>query len=260
MSCRGKIKYNFHKAILQRLFGLQRAMKKIATLSLFLSLSALANEAIIKNTYFDFKSSQMLTLENPANKHLDMVLVVDQNSKWSDQKVIEQINKTQKSLSHCGVQLKVLEIIKVDLPQKTLDQILVQNPYAGMPELKIIAEGKPENIIVGFLNRKIKKYGSAFAVNITSVKRSEQVPSIPSSRPLLNTFWISDNNIEHTSTPNALPSYSTMAHEIAHIAGDLGHLQDNLKPNLMGGNDAVSKSDYLNPTQCEKINSFSLLY
>ena len=142
------------------------------------------------------------------------------------------------------------------LPEKTKAQILIQDPYAGLAQIKVVEEGIPRDGYTGFLLQKIKPYGSAFAMNLRSVEHSERFPSMPSFRPLLNTFWISDNNIIHTSTPNADDTYSTFAHEIAHLIGNLGHVEDNQIPNLMSSSDTVGKSYYLNSDQCQAINDF----
>jgi hypothetical protein len=235
-------------------------MKFLWTISLLFLQSSFANEAIEKNSYFDFKSSEKVTLNSDANKYIDLILVVDDNSLWTKENMMSHIKRTQRTLKLCHIQIRNIEFINVDLPQKTITQLQVSDPYAGPPELKIANEGVPTEVVTGFMLRTINNKSIAFAMNISSVIRSERFPTMPSFRPLLNTFWISDNHITNTSTPNAEKSYSTLAHELLHIIGDLGHLENNMRPNLMGGNDNFSKSYYINPEQCRSSNLFNLLY
>lgn len=235
-------------------------MKKAILLTFLISQYSLANDIIKANSYFNVKSSESIILESTATKSIDLILVVDENSLWKKENIQEHLDKTQRTLSLCDIQIRSIEFVNVDLPEKTIAQLQVENPYKGPAELKIAKEGMPIDIVTGFMLRTIKSKSIAFAMNMSSVINSERYSNMPSFRPLLNTFWISDNHITNRSTPNAEKSYSTLAHELVHIVGDLGHLENNMRPNLMGGNDNYSKNYYINPEQCRLSHLFPLLY
>lgn len=220
-----------------------------------LSSIILANDAIKANTYFNFISSDKINLPHQNTHKLDLIVVIDINSKWLA-KLNEEINKTQKTLALCDIQISSIELVKVSIPPKTINQLNIQNPYAGPPELKIALEGLPNNILTAFLIDKYTRNGTAFAINRNSVLNSERYPTLPSWSPLENTTWITENFIPYSSAPGADKTYSTLAHEIVHIIGNLGHLENNQEPNLMGGNDNVAKSYALTQSQCDAIVNY----
>ncbi|MAZ50059.1 MAG: hypothetical protein CME65_15965 [Halobacteriovoraceae bacterium] len=232
-------------------------MKNKILLSLFFTSfisSASANEEIIRNSYFNYIGTLEKTYTSQADRQIELTIILDLESKWADDQIMNrELEKTQRSLGDCGIGINKVEFIQVTLPQKFKDQVLVNNPYLGMPEVPIGLEGIPERKLLGFLFQKIKPYGSAFAINLSSVIRSERTTQFPSYRPLLGTFWISEENSVHTNVPMADATYSTLAHEIVHIMGDLGHLENNTTRNLMGGSDIAGKNYSLTEAQCEAI-------
>lgn len=230
-------------------------IKKLIPFAISLMISsASANEEIIKNSYFNYIETVEKTYSIATDREIEMTLIVDKDSKWAEPAILNrEIRKTQRTLGVCGIGIKKIEFIHVTLPQKFKDQLLVNNPYLGMPEIPIGVEGLPERKLVGILFQKVKRWGSAFAINLSSVLRSEQTTQFPSYRPLLGTYWISEESSTHTNVPLADPTYSTMAHEIVHIMGDLGHIENNESPNLMGSSDYVGKNYSLTAEQCESI-------
>ena len=230
-------------------------MKTIILSALFI-LSSFANEAIRKNSYFNVVKVETSELATTQTNLINLVLVIDMDSKWTEIKLNEEIEKTQRSLQICDAQISSIEKVYVTLPMKTREQLNNQNPYAGPPELKIVLEGIPQKTMTGFLIDKYTRNGTAFAINRTSVERSERYPTLPSYAPMENTFWITDNFIPYNSAPGADKTYSTFAHEVVHIIGNLGHVENNPLPNLMGGNDAVGKSYALTQQQCDAILNY----
>ena len=172
-------------------------MKKLAIISILSLLisNTFANEEIIRNSHFNYIETVEKTYQVQTERQIEMTIVLDVDSKWAQNSILErELAKTQRSLGVCGIGIDKLEIIKVSLTQKFRDQILVNNPYLGLPEIPIAVEGLPERKLLGILYQKIKPYGSAFAINLSSVLRSERTSQFPSYRPLLGTYWISEDN------------------------------------------------------------------
>ena len=144
-------------------------MKKAILLTFLISQYSLANDIIKANSYFNVKSSESIILESTATKSIDLILVVDENSLWKKENIQEHLDKTQRTLSLCDIQIRSIEFVNVDLPEKTIAQLQVENPYKGPAELKIAKEGMPIDIVTGFMLRTIKSKSIAFAMNMSSV-------------------------------------------------------------------------------------------
>lgn len=209
------------------------------------------------NTYFEITNSSVEVLsQRDKSKTIDLILLLDVDSLWAQDEVLnKELEKVNKSLSSCSLTIGTIYKIKIKVSEKMITQLNYSNPYEGPSEKKIAKEGVPSELVTAFLIRKYTRRGHAHAYNLESIINSRRFGE--GYGPLLNTTWVSEDNLDPFSAPNALESYSTLSHELAHIIGNMGHIIAS-GPNLMPLNpeEGFPHSHELNSDQCQKILNF----
>ena len=187
---------------------------------------------------------------------LPLDLLVEEGSLWSLSALRLQLSKSSTILRQCGVVIGEVSVQTVRYAPETLRALNVEDPYKGPAELYLM-RGIPTPVArpMGFLFAKSIP-STASAYNAESVRRLT-FGTIDAS-PLLNTFHITEQSISNRVVPGAAASYNTFAHELVHLAGNLGHID--LYGNLMSSRDGRnSKTGQLTVEQCNAIKRFPLL-
>jgi hypothetical protein len=190
-------------------------------------------------------------------QQISLQLVVDEGSEWARPGELEaQIKKASGIFKKCGVELGKADIKIVRYTPAALTALNNPNPYKGPSELVLmngdLSKVRPAVFLFG---NQIASTAKAF--NTTSISRLSMGSPVD-VRPLLNTTLLSGHHRTNTPIPGAHDSYSTLAHELAHLFGDLDHVD--LPGNLMSSRrEPNSKTSGLTNEQCEKIRQHSLV-
>lgn len=180
-----------------------------------------------------------------------LALVVEDGSAWDKPGVLEGVlGKASAIFARCGVTLGDAEVVTVKWSAEGLRRLNDQNPYRGPAQMGVIGEPLiPKRRPVGFLFEKSVP-AVAEAYNADSVGRFK--PQFPAAAGLLDTFWITVDELTRKPRRDEAPSYSTFAHELTHILGNLPHTD--AAPNLMTNAETPgAKSGDLTPEQCAEI-------
>lgn len=185
----------------------------------------------------------------PANPPL--TLLVESGSGWEAPGLLERVlGKASALFAPCGVALGPVSVLTVRWSAESLRRLNVEDPYAGPAGLSVIADpAMPARRPLGFLFGPRSIPSTASAYNVSSGRTFSRFPEMPR---LVNTWWLTWD--QHARPPRAdeSPSYSVVAHELAHLFGDLGHVS--AAPNLMSDAETPgAKSGDLDAAQCAAI-------
>ena len=189
-------------------------------------------------------------------RQMPLDLIVEEGSLWTPATLATQLSKSTTIFRQCGVVIGEVNVQTVRFAPETLRALNVEDPYKGPAELILMRGLKtPVERPLGFLfARSIPSTASAY--NAESVRRLTY--GTIDARPLVNTFHITEQSIANRVVPGAHASYNTFAHELAHLAGNLGHIE--VYGNLMSSRDGRnSKTGALTAEQCAAIRAFPLL-
>jgi hypothetical protein len=211
------------------------------------SFNSFASMQILSTSKWKYNSS--------ATKQFPLALVANKNSYWSDRdKTRVAVDKLQQIFMTCDVAFSEVDFWVVKFSDDVLEPIRKPNPYKGPGE---IAVAKLSNL------PSVRPLGLLFATDIPSTAKAYNAESVRRLRTatidpsaLLNTFFMTHDWYDNRRVPGGTDSYDTMAHELAHILGNMGHID--VFANLMSTYDGEgSKTGDLTPEQCELIQSFS---
>lgn len=178
-----------------------------------------------------------LVMAAGASTHVPLELVMLRGSAWGPETVYPHIERAQRIFAACDIQFNPVRLITLDAPEFSRtpphDQELVEaHPPASHPAIYFFEGSGSE------------AYGEDFS------------PTAP-RRVLEYTAWIGS----HINTPEYVrarsPSYDTVAHEIAHLLCNCGHVAPGI-PNLLSGQ-AELVNDQVTPEQCEQFRASPLV-
>lgn len=203
------------------------------------------------------EESVMAPAQTEGIQQIPLQIFVDEGSEWAKPgEVAAQIRKASGIFRQCNVELGKTEIKVVKYSAAAVTALNNQNPYRGPSELVLmggeLTKVRPAVFLFG---NQIASTAKAFSS--TSISRLSMGSPVD-VKPLLNTTLLSGHHRTNDPIPGAHSSYSTFAHELAHLLGDIDHVD--LPGNLMSSRRAPgSKTSGLTPTQCEKIRQHSLI-
>ena len=189
-------------------------------------------------------------------QQIALQIFIDNSSEWAGTGELQShLRKASGIFLQCGLEIGRVEVKYVTYSERVINSLNNPNPYRGPPELALmkgdLSAVRPAMFLFG---RQIPSSASAF--NRTSINRLNAGGTIDVT-PLLHTTILSSHHSTNRPVPGANASYSTFAHELAHLLGDLDHVDEG--NNLMSSRDgANSKSGRLNPAQCRRIQEYSL--
>lgn len=213
---------------------------------LLLSFNAFASMDVLTTYKWEYETN--------ASKQLPLALIASENSIWADpKKTQEGIAKLQRIFMTCDISFSEVELWVVRFSDEVLGPIRRPNPYKGPGELAVAQlENLPVTRPLGVLfGTEIPSTAKAY--NAESVRRLRTATIDPSA--LLNTFFMTHDWFDNRRVPGGSESYDTMAHELAHLLGNMGHID--VVPNLMTTHETPnSKSGDLTSEQCALMRLF----
>lgn len=178
-----------------------------------------------------------------------LAVIVEEGSGWEG-RLEAVLGKASAIFAPCGLALGEAEVLTVRWSAEGLRRLNNGNPYDGPAQAAVMDEPQlPARRPLVFLFKKGTVPSTASAYNLTAVTRlGRSYPKVPK---LLNTVWMTLDH-ELSTPPQRAPSYSTLAHELTHLFGDLGHTR--AEPNLMSESDrpGAHTGDLL-PEQCAEV-------
>lgn len=203
---------------------------------------------------------------NPAFQpviRLPLALVVEVGSVWEQRaRLMGHLNKTNRIFSRCGVQLQDVEVTTVTLLPAMIEALRNSDPQLGPHEVPYMADPQvPAVRPLGFLTGARRYYSSAAAYNRDSISRlsiGHSAEAKAGIAGLLDTFHITGDSMENDmSNPRVTtPTYSTFAHELTHLYGNLEHVD--IPRNLMSVVDGRgTHTGDLTDWQCEAIRAYT---
>lgn len=196
----------------------------------------------------------------PAEKlSVPLALVVEAGSEWAAPGVLEgMLGKASAIFAPCGLTLGAAEVLAVRWTPQALQELNDANPYFGPSQLHVIDEPLlPQRRPAGFLfTNSIPATASAYSLKSVNQFIHTGQPKVAK---MLNTTWLTSNwHSAHACGDldcpggDIAPGFSVFAHELAHLFGNLDHVDD--VPNLMtNASTKGAKSGDLTKAQCSEI-------
>lgn len=191
----------------------------------------------------------------PGRQQIPLSIILEEGTIWTSE-LKAHLDKANKIFHQCGIEFGAVEVSYVKLAKPLIESMKKPDPYKGPAELNFMkGEVSATRPLIFLLGKQTPSGAKAF--NATSVKKLSSWKVDAS--PLLNTTFITEQHHSHGKVPGSLPSYNTLAHELAHLFGDFDHINemDNLMSNF---EKPGSKSGRLNPHQCKQIQSHLLTW
>lgn len=195
--------------------------------------------------------ASFVPVSSPQSKTPPMTLLVEQGSGFETPGRLERmLGKASAIFAPCGVALGAVDVRVVRWSAEALRLLNLENPYAGPSGLRVIADpGMPTQRPLGFLFGARSIPSTASAYTVSSGVTFGRFPNMPK---LVNTWWLTMDQESRPPRFDQAPSYSITAHELAHLFGNLGHVD--FAPNLMSNAETrEAKSGDLDAAQCAAI-------
>lgn len=235
-------------------------------------LLSMSSFGFFTSPYADFENPRLMELSsfNDTSPKFDLIVFIEKNSGWDslDHEVSpllrDQLLKNQEIFKQCGVVLNKVRLYDFTLNDLGKDALAPINPnsiphyvyWPKVPSSYFLEEIKAENTIILVLNQNY----STGAYTWTSSTAKKYADARGSA-------WVAFE--DHKTYPGQFfvqKTYNLMAHEIAHVLGELSHTYSPI-PNLMTGYEASSKylsgkkkTGDLNFEQCESIRQSKYIY
>lgn len=184
------------------------------------------------NAFSCFASISICLLYSSANAtfeplELDVVVVLEFNSRWSDTEIEQTFLRSNAVLSQCSIY-----IVKAKQMQSGLVDIPLGYETAPF-SLKIYNDEKMPVLLL---------------LNGVDYKSSAGLSPGPSA--VFLSYYSRSDEYKNARAPE----YDTFAHELGHMLGGLQHIEAKDQKNLMAGY-LDRQSDHLTFEQCEKMRS-----
>lgn len=178
-----------------------------------------------------------------------VAVVVEAGSPWdAPGKVESTLGKASAIFARCGLTLGDATVQSVRWSPEALALLNKEDPYKAPAQALVLDASTPASRPAIFLFGPGTVPATAKAFNLSSMGAFSRFPE---SKRMLNTTWITWEH-EVRKAPDVAASYSTLAHELTHLFGDLGHTLD--APNLMSDADTPgAKSGDLSVEQCAAV-------
>lgn len=232
--------------------GYNASMLAVLALTALLAASARAQPPLVEvvsKRVIDPASFIPVTPAGAAS--VPLALVVEDRSRWDAPGELEAVlGKASAILGRCGVTLGAAEVMTVRWSADVLGRMNHEDPYAAPVQSFILAEPRfPARRPIGFLfERSIPSTAKAYNKESTDVFAAR----FPEAKNILDTFWITIDQLHRPLRTDEQASYSVFAHELVHILGNLPHTR--AAPNLMTeAQSPGAKSGDLNDAQCVEI-------
>lgn len=177
-------------------------------------------------------------------------IIVDQKSAWAQNNALKsELAKTSAIFRTCGLEIGKVTVQYAKFDSKELlliKQRAEKHPELGLAEVGLVTDElkniKPVAILLG---KELGETAKAFNQKTIDVYASTMKGE---EKKLLNLTVLAESHLNNSKVPNSDASYSNLAHELAHLLGNFGHIPED--DNLMSDG---KKSGKLNENQCQLI-------
>ncbi|MBI3550683.1 MAG: hypothetical protein HY078_16725 [Elusimicrobia bacterium] len=173
---------------------------------------------------------------------LPLTLVMFRNAGWTPETVRATVERTAEILSQCAIGIRRVTLVVADAPESSPD---IDAPGRGR-DLRIGASIPPSEKPVVFFVGKTHDGNAAWSFNRKYVELWRLDPRV------LDTAWVSSEVLSASYRASRHPAYSPTAHELAHILGNRGHVEE---PNILS---AFSPNDRITEEQCGAFRAYEL--
>ncbi|MGE0631889.1 MAG: hypothetical protein AB7O96_05750 [Pseudobdellovibrionaceae bacterium] len=184
-------------------------------------------------------------------KKISLNFVVEEGTAWDKPGMMaEQLRKVSEVFSQCGVEIQAANVYRAQFRPEAQKMLRAGSLNSGPPPsvemMKYISMERPIGILFGDENRE----------TILATTRS-MVDKLPSWAPQVDTVWLNQRAVKHFGEQAWKQNYTALAHELAHVLGNLDHTYTK-DSNLMSStfDQGIGKSGDLTPGQCEAIRAF----
>ena len=161
-------------------------------------------------------------------------------SGWNADLIAQEVEKARIIFDQCHIKLEPVETIEME----PLDGIL---DLTGQYDLKLVtALNRSERPLIFFLRN----------VGVAYSHGDDFTPNSP-MKSLTDTSWLGTEILTSHYKLARDPRYSPVAHEIAHVLCNCGHVASGVRNILSGDSDFVS--DQITPGQCEAFKQSPLV-
>jgi hypothetical protein len=178
----------------------------------------------------------------PWTHQFHLSVVVFRGAKWTLPEVRARIRKVARIYAQCGIQVAPATLVETDAWHEHLDMHGGDNPDAGVE--KSIAAALPPG-----MDRPVLFFVRSF--DDGTMAAAAPAYYAPPGHPLLNTVFIADPVIAADATEDK--SYSTEAHEVAHVLGNFSQHLKSPVSNLMSDPRAARPNGVLTSSQCAQL-------
>ncbi len=187
---------------------------------------------------------------------LNLSLIVDQNSQWTEKLVREEFKKTLYIYAQCGIQIKSAKYISIKMPFQNYDFLA---KYTGKGSTKLNTTRALQSIskLPSHIDKPIIFFAETLDQSLNVLAFREKTHTNNKTRDLINTAYVSTNLLKSFETDIININYSSMAHELGHLLDYIRHTKSG-QINLMS-NDIRFKSDVLTEDQCLLFKKSKLL-
>jgi hypothetical protein len=176
--------------------------------------------------------------EKPTTYTFPLSLVFVKNSQWTREAILAHLEKTKKIFQQCDLSPSPVALITVDPPLGYSDAL-------GSHKAEIAAILPPQiRPVLFFMN-----------VNGTSESYADDFTPDSPMRALTYTAWMSEDVNSPSYLQQRDASYDPMAHELAHMIGNSGHVPGR---NLLAGDPAEVNGDLVK-AQCAEMQKSVLV-
>jgi hypothetical protein len=229
-------------------------MKKLIS---FYVLSSFLSSAFAQGEPWTRVKEEKIFAPKPTTgiQQITLQIIADAKSPWAKDGELEaQVKKASVIFRQCSVEIGEVNIKYVNFSESIVSALNKPDPYKPPQELLLtkgdMTSARPAMFLFG---TQIPQ--SARAYNASTISRMSTSHPVEVLKPLLNVTILSGQHSSNAAVPNAGPGYSTFAHELGHILGDLPHVET--RGNLMTAEGI--KGGKLNAEQCKKIQNFYLV-
>jgi hypothetical protein len=197
-----------------------------------------------------FKRAKVERLAVPevsnATHEFPLTLVHFRGSRWTSAEIRARVPKIARVYAQCGVRIRRATFVESEPWRDQLDMRGGDNPELGVE--RSIAAALPPGV-----DRPTLFFVRSFEDGTMAVANPPYY--VPAGHPLLNTAFLSDSGVSESKDA----PYSTEAHELAHILGNLSQHTRGPGSDLMSDARFAPPNGTLTPSQCDQVRRNSSL-
>ena len=201
-----------------------------------------------------FTNAEIKTIDIPTptkpravvyTHEFDLSVVMLRDAGWNELMVRNSLARTSEIYSQCGIRIGKVKLVTVSSPNEkrglTFSEEASSDVEMSIPDLK-----KPIIFLVSWISNTNH---AAFAKNRTKLLNEKQY----------DTVWVSSYINSKDYKALRRKEYSTVAHELAHVLGNTGHVTKGHANILREGEVGGLAGDKITKEQCELFKKYPMM-